>query len=368
MYQNMDTKMYFYQLDLRAGATIVSVDQELADFLGCAGKLNSASSWYDFIHPDDQEEIQQLHAGLVVGSKYLDVEYQIRTSDGRYVTVKDQGGLQMNAEGLSSTLLGTIRVVEELTPEASNLRTGRLINLAQKDGKIGAYYFTPRDQKIYWSTELKTIHGLEVEPSIDDYWELIYTEDREKHLGMFNKMIQEGVGYKSVYRIVKRSDGSVNYVFTTVDPVFSDGGEIIAVSGTTVDINDVMQLLQERTDLLNEVLPKEERKQQPDILFFRHDGRLQPIQVNSIVAVSALKDYVQIITDKQAKPYVVYKTLKEALTLLPDDKFIQIHRSHIINISRIEQVDGQKVSIAGVEYPVSKSFKPNLMSALEKGL
>jgi len=363
----MDTKMYFYQLNLTAGATIVSVDQELADLLGCAGELNMASSWYDFIHPDDQEEVQQLHAGLIVSSTQLDIEYQIRTSDGRYVTVRDQGALQVNAKGLSLTLLGTIRVVEELTPEASNLRTGRLINLAQKDGKIGAYYFTIRDQKIYWSTELKTVHGLEVEPSIDEYWNLIHTEDRENHLTKFYEMMQEGVGYKSVYRIVKRSDGSVNYVFTTVDPVFSDGGEMIAVSGTTVDINDVMQLLQERTDLLNEVLPKEDRKQQPDILFFRHDGRLQPIQVNSIVAVSALKDYVQIITDKQAKPYVIYKTLKEALTLLPEDKFVQIHRSHIINISRIEQVDGQKVSVAGVEYPVSKSFKPYFMGAIGRG-
>jgi PAS domain S-box-containing protein len=368
MYQNMDTKIYFYQLDLGTGAAIISLDPELVTLLGSSGKVCMASTWYTFVHPDDQEDIQQMHAGLLNGPKRLDAEYQIRAADGRYLIVRDVAAVQTNAEGVSKVLIGAIRIIEEPSSEDLNKRAGQLLNSAQKDGKIGAYYFTVGDQKIYWSSELKTIHGLEEEPTLDEYWNLIHPEDREKHLGMFNKMMQEGIGYKSVYRIVRKNDGGVNYVFTTVDPVFNDEGEKIAVSGTTVDINDVMQLLQVRTDLLSEVLPMEERKQQPDILFFRHDGRLQPIQVNSIVAVSALKDYVQIITDKQVKPYVIYKTFKEALALLPADKFIQVHRSYIINISRIDQVDGQKVTVAGVEYPVSKSFKPILMSALEKGL
>jgi PAS domain S-box-containing protein len=364
----MDTKILFYQLDLVTGATIISLDPELANLLGYAGKLSTVSSWYNFVHPDDQEDIQQLHADLLCNPKGLDADYQIRAANGQYLNVRDMAAIQVSAEGVSKILIGAIRIVEEPSSEHLSKRAGQLINSAQKDGKIGAYYFTVGDQRIYWSSELKIIHGVEEEPSIDEYWNLIYAEDREKHVGMFNKMMQEGVGYKSVYRIVKRNDGSVNYVFSTADPVFNDEGEQIAVSGTTVDINDIMQLLQVRTDLLSEVLPLEERKKQRDILFIRHEGRLQPIQVSSIVAVTALKDYVQIITDKQAKPYVIYKTFKDALALLPADKFIQIHRSYIINISKIDQVDGQKVTVAGVEYPVSKSFKPFLMSALENGL
>lgn len=65
--------------------------------------------------------------------------------------------------------------------------------------------------------------------------------------------------------------------------------------------------------------------------------KLRIIKFEEIVCVSASKEYTKIVTI-DSKKYIIRKSLKKWLNILPTISFMQIHRSTIININFIEDM------------------------------
>ncbi len=97
-------------------------------------------------------------------------------------------------------------------------------------------------------------------------------------------------------------------------------------------------------------------------IYVNIDKRLIKIEVLSINSIQANGDYIFIKTD--AKNYVVHTTLKKIEEKLPKNIFLRVHRSHIINIQKIIDIQDSTVLIGKDVIPVSKSNKANLMSNL----
>lgn len=77
---------------------------------------------------------------------------------------------------------------------------------------------------------------------------------------------------------------------------------------------------------------------------------------SDIVFLESMKDYTKIKTTS-GQSLLVLETLSSLLKQLPEDKFLRIHRSYAVNLSKIESVTPGKVNIQGREFPVGKSFK-----------
>lgn len=82
--------------------------------------------------------------------------------------------------------------------------------------------------------------------------------------------------------------------------------------------------------------------------------KLQKIDLNSIVLIESLKDYIRIKTD-QGK-YIIHKTLSSFTEELPSDQFIRIHRSFTIAIDRVEAVEGNSLEIQGQRLTIGRSY------------
>lgn len=67
-------------------------------------------------------------------------------------------------------------------------------------------------------------------------------------------------------------------------------------------------------------------------LYVNIDRRLIKIDIPSIYLVEAKGDYIQVKTED--KNYTVHSTLKKIEDKLPDDLFLKVHRSYIINIKK----------------------------------
>ena len=65
--------------------------------------------------------------------------------------------------------------------------------------------------------------------------------------------------------------------------------------------------------------------------------KLRIIKFEDIVLVSALKEYSKIVT-KEGNKYIIRKSLKKWVDILPPISFLQIHRSTIININCVEKL------------------------------
>ena len=79
------------------------------------------------------------------------------------------------------------------------------------------------------------------------------------------------------------------------------------------------------------------------------------ILTNDILFLEAMKDYTKIIT--HSTQYLVLGTFSHMVDILPQEKFIRIHRSYIVNRDKIDAAVGSKLFISTYELPVGKSYK-----------
>lgn len=93
------------------------------------------------------------------------------------------------------------------------------------------------------------------------------------------------------------------------------------------------------------------------------DRRLIKIDLASIYLIEAKGDYIHIKTED--KNYVVHSTLKKIEDKLPTSLFLKVHRSFIINVKKIIDIEDNSVLIKKDVVPVSRSNRPELMKRLD---
>jgi len=97
-------------------------------------------------------------------------------------------------------------------------------------------------------------------------------------------------------------------------------------------------------------------------LYVNIDRRLIKIAIPSISLIAAKGDYITVKTE--SKNYTVHSTLKKIEEKLPEDLFLKVHRSYIINIKRIIDIEDNSVLIGKDVIPVSRTNRPELMKRL----
>lgn len=97
-------------------------------------------------------------------------------------------------------------------------------------------------------------------------------------------------------------------------------------------------------------------------LYINIDRRLIKINIPSIYLIEARGDYIHIKTEKHN--YTVHSTLKKIEDKLPDNLFLKVHRSYIINVKQIVDIEDNSVLIKKDVIPVSRSKRPELMKRL----
>jgi len=97
-------------------------------------------------------------------------------------------------------------------------------------------------------------------------------------------------------------------------------------------------------------------------LYINIDRRLIKLKLQEILVIEAKGDYIDIKTEKET--YHVHTTLKKIKVKLPEKTFLQIHRSYIINFTKIIDIEDNSVLIEKNVIPISRSNRPELMRRL----
>lgn len=97
-------------------------------------------------------------------------------------------------------------------------------------------------------------------------------------------------------------------------------------------------------------------------MYVNIDRRLIKIEFEKVYLIEAKGDYILIKTDD--KNYTVHSTLKKIEEKLPAALFLKVHRSFIINITKIVDIEDNSVLIARDVIPISRSNRPELMKRL----
>ena len=98
-------------------------------------------------------------------------------------------------------------------------------------------------------------------------------------------------------------------------------------------------------------------------IFVNTDKRLVRIPVDEISVIEVKGDYILIKMD-ETKMHVVRSTLKSIAGRLSPEKFIRVHRSYIVNLSKIVDIEDSSILVNNEIVPISRSYKSEVINRL----
>jgi DNA-binding LytR/AlgR family response regulator len=112
--------------------------------------------------------------------------------------------------------------------------------------------------------------------------------------------------------------------------------------------------------LREEMLPASNSKED---FFIRNNASLKRLQYEEVIWIEALENYIVVNTFDEK--YTIHFTMKGIIDQLPPEKFFRIHRSYIVNRSKIETIKMNTVEVLTVEgiesLPIGKSYREILL-------
>jgi DNA-binding LytR/AlgR family response regulator len=94
----------------------------------------------------------------------------------------------------------------------------------------------------------------------------------------------------------------------------------------------------------------------------KESSRFVRLTFREILYIEALADYVNIYTAEGR--HTILSTMKAIETKLPLRDFMRIHRSFIIRLDKISEIEENAVTIGGKSIPISRSNKEDLFRRL----
>ncbi|MDX1365675.1 MAG: response regulator [Arenibacter latericius] len=99
-----------------------------------------------------------------------------------------------------------------------------------------------------------------------------------------------------------------------------------------------------------------------DRIFVRHNGNMIKLLLDDISYIEADRNYSNLVTPTGS--FLISTTLKVLEAELINHKFIRVHRSYMVNISKLDVVGEHHLEIKRKVIPLSKSFKQHLLKRL----
>lgn len=99
-----------------------------------------------------------------------------------------------------------------------------------------------------------------------------------------------------------------------------------------------------------------------DFIIVKADKKFHKVFTSDILYFESMDDFIRIHTPKTKLD--VYDRLVSMEQKLPPGKFIRVHRGYLVNREKIESFSTAEVIINGLEIPVGKSYRADLISKL----
>ncbi len=92
-------------------------------------------------------------------------------------------------------------------------------------------------------------------------------------------------------------------------------------------------------------------------LLVKSEYSILRVNLEDILYLEALKDYVKIYTRKHAKPILTLNSLKALGEQLDEDRFVRVHRSFMVALAHIDSIRKNKIMIGDHEVPTGELYQ-----------
>ncbi len=156
--------------------------------------------------------------------------------------------------------------------------------------------------------------------------------------------------------------------------IFTTAYSNYAVTGFNLDAIDYLVKpfsFQRFAKAVNKAYAQIKKKEVPpaeterDFMFVKDGTKIVKVAYEEILYLEGMKDYIKIVL-KNKKMVLTLMSMQNMMEKLPENRFIRIHRSYIVPLSKIEAVEKNRVIVNGKYLPVGHSYKNALMQVLQK--
>ncbi len=152
--------------------------------------------------------------------------------------------------------------------------------------------------------------------------------------------------------------------------IFVTGKSEYALKAFDYDATDYLKKPIEK-DRFNQAVDKamsnakgltEDNTNDSEHIFVKSNLKKRKVYLDEIKWIEALGDYVKVVINDAS--LVVLSTMKAFEKELPEDNFLRIHKSYIVNLKKIDRFDSKHVEIGQELIPLSRNKKSLLTEAL----
>lgn len=153
--------------------------------------------------------------------------------------------------------------------------------------------------------------------------------------------------------------------------VFTTAYSEYAVEGFRVNAVDYLlkpfglQDFQRAANRLKERLSEAPAADSDNTLFLKTDYRIVKVSIPDIRYIEGMSEYLKVWIEGDAKPIITLLSMKKIEERLPD-YFMRIHRSYIINLNKIQEVNKNRVIMDADTYlPIGDLYKDTFQAYLD---
>jgi two-component system, LytTR family, response regulator LytT len=149
---------------------------------------------------------------------------------------------------------------------------------------------------------------------------------------------------------------------TEIDLGVSALARNMVLINTTVLLLGTVKVFQLYIQLMEAVSRNQSDTPRPDFLEVKSDRRIHRLPISQILFIEGMGNYVTYYLDNGDKK-IVYSSIKETLQNLPEE-FLRLHRSYIVNRTKIQSYNKDNVLVGDHELPRGKDIDDEHLQAL----
>jgi DNA-binding LytR/AlgR family response regulator len=123
-------------------------------------------------------------------------------------------------------------------------------------------------------------------------------------------------------------------------------------------LNKIKNSLNKEPQPLANLTPDDKLKE----IYIKSDGKLTRLSFQEILYIESVGDYVKYIT--ATKNYIALSTLKAVEEKMEGNGFMKVHRSYIVNLHKIKDIQDNTLVIEGKVIPISRSYQSEVKSRI----
>ncbi len=109
--------------------------------------------------------------------------------------------------------------------------------------------------------------------------------------------------------------------------------------------------------------PSDAVSKSTDFITVKADYKLYKINYDDLLFIEGQHEYVTFHTPQRRVTALF--ALKDLEEMLPQDRFVRVHKSYIVSFNHIQDLDKSDVTVAGTKIPVGASYRDELLARLQ---